>query len=48
MFNTDKPDGTMRKLTDVSKLNGLGWKHKIELEEGIRKAYNWYINKLNI
>lgn len=45
VFNTDKPDGTMRKLTDVSKLNGLGWKHKIELEEGIKKAYSWYLNK---
>jgi len=45
VFNTDKPDGTMRKLTDVSKLNSLGWKHKIKLEEGIREAYNWYLNK---
>lgn len=48
VFNTDKPDGTMRKLTDVSKLNSLGWEYKIELEEGIQKSYNWYINKLNI
>ncbi|MBF8149007.1 GDP-L-fucose synthase [Winogradskyella sp. F6397] len=48
VFNSDKPDGTMRKLTDVSKLNSLGWKHKIELEEGIRKAYNWYLNKQNV
>ena len=43
VFNTDKPDGTMRKLTDVSKLNGLGWKHKIELKEGIEKLYHWYV-----
>jgi GDP-L-fucose synthase len=43
VFNTDKPDGTMRKLTDVSKLNNLGWKHKIELEEGVKKAYDWYL-----
>jgi GDP-L-fucose synthase len=42
-FNTDKPDGTMRKLTDVSKLNSLGWKHGIEIEEGIEKLYDWYI-----
>ena len=35
----------MRKLTDVSKLNQLGWKHKDELEEGIKKMYVWYINK---
>ena len=47
VFNTDKPDGTMRKLTDVSKLNNLGWKHKIELEEGIKKAYSWYLNRNN-
>lgn len=43
-FNTEKPDGTMKKLTDPSKLHGLGWKHKIELEEGIKIAYNWFIN----
>ena len=42
-FNTSKPDGTMRKLTDVSKLNALGWKHSIELEKGIKKLYNWYV-----
>jgi GDP-L-fucose synthase len=48
VFNTDKPDGTMRKLTDVSKLNNLGWKHKIELEEGIKKAYDWYLNNQNV
>jgi len=41
-FNTDKPDGTMKKLTDVSKLHTLGWRHKIELEEGIKMMYNWY------
>lgn len=44
-FNTSKPDGTMKKLTDVSKLNALGWKHKVELETGIKKLYEWYINK---
>lgn len=41
-FNTDKPDGTMKKLTDVSKLHALGWKHKIELKSGIEKMYQWY------
>jgi len=41
-FNADKPDGTMKKLTDVSKLHGLGWKHKVELKEGIEKMYTWY------
>ena len=42
-FNTDKPDGTMKKLTDVSKLHGLGWKHKVDLTEGIEKMYEWYL-----
>ncbi len=41
-FNTDKPDGTMRKLTDPSKIHDLGWHHKIEIEEGIEKMYQWY------
>lgn len=45
VFNTDKPDGTMRKLTDVSKLNNLGWKHEIGLEEGIDNIYDWYIKR---
>ena len=43
-FNADKPDGTMRKLTDVSKLNALGWCHQIEIQEGIDKMYSWYIS----
>ena len=42
-FNADKPDGTMKKLTDVSKLHGLGWKHKVELKSGIEKMYQWYL-----
>jgi len=44
-FNTDKPDGTMKKLTDVSKLHGLGWKHRVELREGIEKMYSWYLKQ---
>ena len=44
VFNINKPDGTLRKLTDVSKLNSLGWKHTIDLETGIKKIYNWYKN----
>ncbi len=44
IFNTDKPDGAMRKLTDVTKLNDLGWKHKVSLEEGIKIIYKWYVN----
>ena len=39
LMDTTKPDGTPRKLMDVSKLNGLGWKAKITLEEGIQKVY---------
>ena len=42
-FNTEKPDGTMRKLTDVSKLHNLGWKHTVDTEEGVKRIYNWYV-----
>lgn len=45
IFNTEKPDGTMVKLTDSSKLHNLGWKHKVEIEEGIKTIYNWYLGK---
>ncbi|MDG5491097.1 GDP-L-fucose synthase [Psychroserpens sp. SPM9] len=45
IYNTNKPDGTLRKLTDVSKLNALGWKHKVSLENGIKKMYDWYGTK---
>ncbi|MDH5719772.1 MAG: GDP-L-fucose synthase [Spirochaetia bacterium] len=43
-FDTTKPDGTPRKLTDVSTLHSLGWRHKVEIEEGIKKIYEWYKN----
>ena len=43
-FNIDKPDGTMVKLTDPSKLHSLGWKHKVELEDGVSSIYEWYLN----
>ncbi|MCX4375777.1 MAG: GDP-L-fucose synthase [Lachnospiraceae bacterium] len=42
VWNGDMPDGMPRKLTDVSKLHALGWKHKIELEDGIKLAYQWF------
>ena len=42
VFNPEKPDGTPRKLMDSSKLNGLGWKHKISLREGLQKAYKHF------
>ena len=44
-FNTDKPDGTPRKLTDPAKLHKLGWKHTIALEDGIRRLYQWYLDR---
>lgn len=44
-FDSSKPDGTPRKLMDVSKLHDLGWKHKIELEEGIQLAYQDFLSK---
>ena len=43
VFNTNMPDGTPRKLTTVEKLNGLGWKHKVSLNEGIKLAYDWFL-----
>lgn len=43
-WDSTKPDGTMRKLTDVSKLHSLGWHHKVEIEDGVRKLYEWYRN----
>ena len=42
LWDSTKPDGTMRKLTDVGKLHRLGWHHKIEVEEGVRRLYEWY------
>ena len=42
VWNGDMPDGTPRKLADVSKLHALGWTHKVELEEGIKLAYDWF------
>ncbi len=44
-FDATKPDGTMRKLTDVSKLHRLGWQHKIDIEEGVHRMYQWYLSK---
>ncbi|WP_336798478.1 GDP-L-fucose synthase [Exiguobacterium acetylicum] len=43
-FDATKPDGTPRKLVDTTKINQLGWKAKVELEDGIRKAYDWFLN----
>ncbi len=41
-FDSSKPDGTMRKLIDVSKLHSLGWHHKIEIDEGVQRLFDWY------
>jgi GDP-L-fucose synthase len=45
VFNPSKPDGTMRKITDVTRLHSLGWNHKIDLEEGVTRLYDWYLGK---
>ena len=45
-FDSTKPDGTMRKLIDVSKLHSLGWTHKVEIEDGVAKLFEWYQNSL--
>ena len=45
VFDTSKPDGTPKKLLDVSKINSLGWKAAVSLEEGIRKTYEWYLQE---
>lgn len=46
-FDSSKPDGTPRKLTDVTKLHKLGWHHKVEIREGVKKLYDWYRHSLN-
>jgi GDP-L-fucose synthase len=43
VFDADKPDGTPRKLLDVSRLRGLGWRHRIELRQGIADTYQWFV-----
>lgn len=45
-WNTNKPDGTYRKIMDSSKINKIGWSSKIELEDGIRMTYKWYLDNL--
>lgn len=46
LFDASKPDGTQRKLIDVSKLHSLGWTHKVEIDEGVAKLFNWYKSSL--
>jgi GDP-L-fucose synthase len=45
-YDTSKPDGTPRKLLDVSKLNSLGWRGKISLQDGVEQTYRWFVNTL--
>lgn len=45
VFNEDKPDGTMKKLTNPTKIHELGWHHKIDIDEGVQKMYDWYQSK---
>jgi GDP-L-fucose synthase len=46
VYDSTKPDGTPRKLMDVSRINSLGWKYKTELKDGIEKTYNWYLENI--
>jgi GDP-L-fucose synthase len=46
IWDAEKPDGTPRKLMDVSKMKELGWSYSIELEEGIEKTYSWFLNNI--
>ena len=45
-FDSSKPDGTPRKLIDVEKLHSLGWTHKVEIEDGVQKLFDWYKDSL--
>lgn len=47
-WDSSKPDGTMKKLTDVTKLHNLGWRHKIEIDEGVHRLYEWYLKGICI
>ncbi len=47
IWDSSKPDGTPRKLMDISKMHNLGWKHKISLQEGIKNTYNWFLENHN-
>ncbi len=47
-WNTDKPDGTPRKLMDVSRLHGMGWKHTTELEEGLQRTYQDFLSNVEL
>jgi len=44
-FDTSKPDGTPRKLCDVSRIHALGWQHRIDLDQGLKDTYHWYLDQ---
>ena len=46
IWDDTKPDGTPRKLMDISKMHELGWKHQVNLEEGIQKTYTWFLENI--
>ena len=46
IWDASKPDGTPRKLMDISKMHDLGWKHQVNLEDGIAKTYNWFLENI--
>ena len=46
IWDSSKPDGTPRKLMDISKMHKLGWKHQVQLEEGIQKTYTWFLENI--
>ena len=46
IWDSEKPDGTPRKLMDVSKMKKVGWEYTVELEEGIEKTYNWFLGNI--
>ena len=48
VFDASKPDGTSRKLIDVSKLHSLGWTHKVEIDEGVRRLFEWYTSTIRL
>ncbi|MNF96504.1 GDP-L-fucose synthase [compost metagenome] len=47
IWDANKPDGTPRKLMDVTKMHDLGWKHQVELQDGIQKTYDWFLQNID-
>ena len=47
IWDASKPDGTARKLMDIAKMHALGWKHQVQLEEGLQKTYNWFLENID-